>query len=689
MSIFHVLYQSYIRAEEKGIVDNLELDMTKRNIVVLPIYHTNLRSKGNDVLQIVLDDKGVPDHLNFIERDTYIIFPITEDSLNRTSNVFAHPLCDDMQYLSKSLDEEKYTHYCEQNELWLNGVLSELSNCADQRVGEVEDIKVFLQQIREMVLSKDILKLVEELIAKQYKVLEQDDAKAQEGAIMSIEFKPATKESKAEIKKINLSKAFITFGKYFTDAQKRDIDITKNRLLHQAHIRYIQRMQAEQTEKFDLCDISGQRMYCTDRNRGLLGRGKIISVSNHTETYRGRFRDGSEVVRLGADTSEKIHLMLKFFLEHRDNAQGLYNNTTAVIWFSDDILNRREFSLYDPTAEASDSWNNLPEEEYESRSLSDVRAVEWKKILRGEKALPKEEETDFFYFMTINKISNGRIAIQSTRTMPITTFLKNLQHWNKTCSWERWNFNTKEYEDRTPRPWDIVRFVYGIEKDDGRVDCLKDELKSLAFQRLLPAIIDGLPLPKDMGRQIFSNYKNRIGFEKNWPYLQYMSCALLNKVRQDKGKERRLPMLEKDKQTRDYLYGRLLAVYEKVETDAMTAVIALSDAKVEGESQDKSKSSRITNVEKVWAAFFQSPERMLGMLHTRIRPYLNKLKADRAGSYYYYNRLIGEIQTDIRNAESYLVNKNKALNEDAVFGYYAQNRELYKSRVEKKENENA
>lgn len=135
-------------------------------------------------------------------------------------------------------------------------------------------------------------------------------------------------------------------------------------------------------------------------------------------------------------------------------------------------------------------------------------------------------------------------------------------------------------------------------------------------------------------------------------------------------------MLEKEQQTRDYLYGRLLAVYEKVEMDAMKPSAFSTDKKEEGKMDKK---SRVTNVEKVWSAFFQAPERMLETLHMKIRPYLDKLKADQAGSYSYYNKLIGEIQTDIRDAETYLDTKNKSLNEDAVFGYYAQNRELYKS----------
>ncbi len=670
MSIFHVLYKSYLKAEETGLVDSPKLDDTGRNIVILPIYHMNLCSNGNNVAQVILDEEGLPIRLTFLEKDVYTIFPITEGSLNRTSNEFAHPLCDDMQYLSKGLNITKYTHYCEQNKEWLAGVSAELNNSNDETA---EDINIFLEQIRELVLNEDILMVVKSLMARQYKVLSQTETS------IEVELKPETEGSKVK-KKYDLSKVFITFAKQFSDAKKQDLDITTNQLLHQAHIRYTQKIQARQADMLDFCDVSGQKMYCTNRNRGLLGKAKLISISNNEETYRGRLKEGPEVIRIGADTSEKIHLMLKFFLEHRDNAQSLYNNTTAVIWFAEDLLNEREFSLEDPTME-DDFWNNLVEE-YQIESLADERTRDWKKILRGERTLFEAEKDDFFYLMMINKISNGRIAIQSSRTIPIMTFLRNLQHWKRTCTWEFWHPKKKEYEDKTPKPWDIIRFVYGIERD-GKVDCLKNELKSAAFKRLLPSIIDGFPLAKDMARQIFSNYKNRIAYKKNWRYLQYMSCALLNKVRQDQGKEKRLAMLEKDKQTRDYLYGRLLAIYEKVEMDAMTPV------SFDKKSEDKGNSLRITNVEKMWAAFFQTPERMLETLHMKIRPYLDKLKANQAGRYRYYNKLIGEIQTDIRDAETYLANKNKALNEDAVFGYYAQNKDFYLPRTEIKENENA
>lgn len=675
MSIFHVLYQSYLKAEEYGYVDAPELDDTGKNITLLPLYHTNLRSNGDNIIQIVLDDDGNPAHLEFIEKDVYTVFPITEDSLNRTSNAFAHPICDDMQYLSKSLNEKKYADYCIQNETWTN----EITPLIEEQENETaSDLITFLKQVRSLVLSKDLVDVAKDLIRKKHLILNQDQTS------IEVVLEAEGPNKKAVTKKYDLSKVFVTFAKQFSDAYKKDLDISKNQLLHQAHIQYVHQTQSEQKKSFATCNISGKYMYCTERNRGLLGKGKLISVSNRTETYQGRFRQGSEITHIGADTSECIHLMLKFFLEHRDNAQGLYNNTTAVVWFSEDLLNERQFSLTDPLKETSNFWSD-EEDEYQSKSTSDEKAQDWKKILRGERRLSPEEEDDFFYLAMINKISNGRVAIQSTRTIPLNSLIDNLLHWQESCHWEMWSAQAGTFQTYTPRSWEIVRFVYGIEKDDGRVDCLKDELRSLAFKRLMPCIIDGFPLPKDMARQIFSNYKNRIGFRKNWRFLQYMACALLNKAKYDQGKEKRSPMLEKDKQTRDYLYGRLLAVYEKIETDAMMPAMGSN----EKGNVDKSGGHRVTNVEKIWAAFFQAPERMLETLHSKIRPYLNKLKANQPGKYTFYNRLLGEIQTDIRDAESYLSNKNKALNEDAVFGYYAQNKDFYTPRKEKKENEDA
>lgn len=678
MSIFHVLYQSYLQAEEKGQVDNFELDETHSNIVILPIFHHNKRSNGNDILEIVLDAEGRADHVNLIPEDTYTIFPITEESLNRTSGARSHPICDDMQYLSKSLNPKKYENYCHSNEIWTDAMVKGLGSHPGNAHRELID---FITDIYKLTRDFDLLEVCRELLQKSYTCEETDEYK------LRIEISSGNDEKKAKYKTLDLSKVFVTFRKHFTAGDKRDLEISSNKALHEAHIKYIQEIQSHNEEAISVCDISGLTTYCTNTCRGIMGTSKIISVSNNTETYRGRLRKKEDVYRIGAETSEKIFLMLKFFLEHKENSQYLYDNTTAVIWFANDLLNERRFDLSQPGIleddlfsfinEGTESDEGAEDEGYVTSSLSNAATLYWKKVLIGQQAMSRADEEDFFYMVIINKTSNGRMAIQAAKTIPLTVFVDNLKHWSNSCFWPRWNVQTQEYKNETPRTWDIINMVYGLE-EDGKVVLRNEKLKSMSFRRLLPSILEGRPLPPDLARQMFINFTNRASYPKTWARVTNMTCALVNKRREDQGLERRSSMLEKDEQTRDYLYGRLLAICEKIEIDAMTV-------KGKKDNDKGSGSLRVTNVEKLWSAFFQAPGKTFRILDQKMQPYFLKLKSDKPGLYVNYQKLLGEVITKIREDADYEAKKNLALGEDAVFGYYAQKQDFYTKKVSEEE----
>ena len=137
-------------------------------------------------------------------------------------------------------------------------------------------------------------------------------------------------------------------------------------------------------------------------------------------------------------------------------------------------------------------------------------------------------------------------------------------------------------------------------------------------------------------------------------------------------------MLEKEEQTRDYLYGRLLAICEKIEIDAMTAKGKKDNDKGPG-------SLRVTNVEKLWSAFFQAPSKTFRILDQKMQPYFLKLKSDKPGLYVNYQKLLGEVITKIREDADYESKKNLALGEDAVFGYYAQKQDFYTKKASEEE----
>ena len=672
MSVFHVLYQSYLKAEEKGLVDNPGLDETGRNIFILPIFHMNKRSSGNDVLEIILDEHGKPSQARLVPEGVFTVFPILEKSLNRTSGASAHPFCDQMEYLSNSLNLKRYENYCETNSAWTEGMIEELESFNHP---ESDDLIIFLNEVKDLVRRVDLFELTQDLLQKSYPC---EKGSPVEDDKIKVEISPKTSKSKAKYKTINLSKLFISFKKEYADEKKKNIDISRNKLLHDAHIQYIRKLHSLKTDSVDFCDISGKRMYCTRICRSPKGRLKAVSVS-HPENYWGRFQTKDEVYHMGFETSEKIMLMLQFFLDHKENNQYLYDNTTAVLWFGEDILNQKGFNLKEPVTEELFSFldnSQDMEENYENTSMSNPATIHWKKIITGQEVLTDDEEKDFFYLVLLFQHSNGRIAIQLTRTIPVTGFIENLRKWKDSCSWLQWDFNRGEFITKTPEIWKIIYMLYGLE-EEGHISLREDKIKSISFSRLLPTIIEGRPLPQDMARKMFANFKNRRAYPKTWPKIEYMTCALLNKHRLDQGKERRLSMLEHGLQNRDYLYGRLFAIYEKIEIDATAP-----RREREENQQDK---IRITNVEKFWSSVFQAPEKNLGILKEKTNIYLQMLKKDRPGIFVYYDKLLAEILSSIREDKKYENNRNKCLKEDAVFGYYAQKKEFYTKKENKEE----
>lgn len=91
-----------------------------------------------------------------------------------------------------------------------------------------------------------------------------------------------------------------------------------------------------------------------------------------------------------------------------------------------------------------------------------------------------------------------------------------------------------------------------------RVD---DKLRASTVERLLPCIVDGAPLPLDLLRSAVRRVANRVGMEAwEWERCLGIACALF------KGFQRGYLMaLEQERTSRDYLFGRLLAIAEDIE----------------------------------------------------------------------------------------------------------------------------
>lgn len=127
--------------------------------------------------------------------------------------------------------------------------------------------------------------------------------------------------------------------------------------------------------------------------------------------------------------------------------------------------------------------------------------------------------------------------------------------------------------------------------------------------------------------------------------------------------------LDKNKLNRDYLYGRLLAVFEKLEIDAMKSRYGYTDNDI-----------RETHADKLWNFYCAKPESGAANINGALRPYLKYLPDTRKN---FYLGLIGEIMGKIGETADKI--RNKSLEPCYLMGYYDQRNDLYTSKKDKQE----
>ncbi len=136
------------------------------------------------------------------------------------------------------------------------------------------------------------------------------------------------------------------------------------------------------------------------------------------------------------------------------------------------------------------------------------------------------------------------------------------------------------------------------------------------------------------------------------------ACAVLRKYYYDWDREEWNMSLEPEKKDISYQYGRLLAVFEKIEQD----------------TYDKDE-QREPNAIRMQSVFAKRPryasrilwEQMKKAYYPRLKPW-NRVK---------YDRLIGEIIEQISNLPQ--AEHEEALKDTYLFGYYLQKKALYTS----------
>ena len=322
-----------------------------------------------------------------------------------------------------------------------------------------------------------------------------------------------------------------------------------------------------------LCMVTGEVSPLASKHPNGLRSGadmaKLISFDDKAGyTYRGRFAIATQAHGIGSAVTQKAHSALQWLIRRQDRPGFRVGGQVFVAWalgrdalpdpFADTAALfgvAQESGVFEPLAYGGDAGQHF--------------ALRLHKVISGYRA--SLEGAEGVLVMGLDAATEGRLAITFYRELSGSEFLDRLEEWHFRFAWPQRPWRRPQYLG-APSPREIVDSVYGL-RVDGEVK-IDEKLRKAAVARLVPCIVDSRPLPGDILAAAVFRVVNRNGFEKDrdgesdWENCLGVTCALIRGSRRE---EKYQMSLEEDRTTRDYLFGRLLAIADNIERLALLA----------------------------------------------------------------------------------------------------------------------
>lgn len=379
---------------------------------------------------------------------------------------------------------------------------------------------------------------------------------------------------------------------------------------------------------------------------------RLISANDSSGyTFRGRFTDdtGQQACGVSYAVTQKAHNALRWLIDRQAYRSG---DLAVVTWsiagkpvpdpFKDSLS--LILGIEGPAHETTEI------EQSDVDDIGQAFAIRLRKVIAGYSA--KLSPIDDVVVMGLDSATPGRMAITFYRELKVSDFLNRVQNWHERYAWAQ-NFGKDSKFIGAPAPRDIAEAAYGRRLDDS--------LRKTTMERMLPCIIDGQMLPRDLVESIIRRTSNRVSFEKNkngkqweWEKILGIACALFSGLYI----ERRYQMtLETDRTSRDYLYGRLLSIAEHIEDRALY---------IGGEKRD-------TTAAKLMQRFADRPNSTWRTIELALTPYKTRLRAKRPAFLHNMETLLDEV---VANFEGDEFVSDRKLSGEFLLGYHCQRQML-------------
>lgn len=649
MNWLEALYRTY-----DNCLDFVGVEKDGSDELLLPLSHTT----QNAHIEVTLDQNA-----NFIaarvlqKANQKTLVPCTESSGGRAGSKPAnHPLCDKLQYVAGDF-------------LMFGGtVTSGFSNAPDEphqnfvallsswaTKSPHPKVQVVLDYVRKARLIQDlierkILPIQADEAGKSAFINEWNDKESDQPEIFSV--LPADNAPQD---------AFIRWAVAMPG--DREPSLWRDKTVWQSWNDYY-----KSTQNFSgLCYVTGEEAILAVQHpaklRHAADKAKIISANDGSGfTFRGRFTDaaGSQVCGVSFDVTQKAHNALRWLIARQGKRFG---DQAIVAWaLTGKQIPDALVSTPDLFAEEEflNSGLDLAHSSLSAANTGQGVALALNKKLGG--YLAELGNTTGIVVLSLDSATPGRMAISYYRELTSSEFLKRIETWHDETAWLQ-NFSKDRKFIGAPSPLDIAQSTYGTRLDD--------KLKAATYRRLLPCIIENRPIPGDLVSGCIKRATNRQGLERwEWEKALGIACALYRKQQIQTKQHQHTMSLERNRITRSYLYGRLLAVADALEDFALRSA---------GENRD-------TNAARFMQRFATHPYRTWPNIYLSLEPYRRRLKANAPGLLHTYEAEIDEIK-GLFTAEDF--SDDSPLEGEFLLAYHCQRTSLFTKKKESTESPTA
>lgn len=670
MSWLSRLYHTY-----EQVKDNADAQL---HYALMPYYHV----KQNVQIIVTINDKGdfVSARLardgNGKLKSLFVTVPATNDSASRAGKYpSAHPLSDKIQYLAKSYQQVYENHDFHAEYIGL------LKNWAESNSSHKK-----VKAVLEYLTTHD---LIEDLVKSNILILNEDGILATP--------KNASEYSESIFAILNKKDGYDTYdqGSAFVVWEVIDSDLTtvdvietwKDNNLFIAWQNYY----ASLDSKDGFCHITGKNTALASKHpKGILrssNNAKLISANDMDGfTFRGRFTDdknsiknGYQAVNISAEVTEKAHAALAWLLTsqgHEESGQAM------VAWAIDGSKIPQPYKPIVPQAMIEDAWSDFDSEEFADiddsdeieeqssklhhhKDIGSQFAHNLKKTMQGYRQ--KLTDNDQISVISLDSATPGRMAVTYYYEAMPDDYLTAIADWYDNFAWYAFYFdketNQKRMTIQAPTPYQIAVSAYGSR--------VSDAVKKQVVSQVLPVIVEGYyrQIPKTLMDLCVKRACNPLGLE-NWEWEQNLSvaCSLYrgyyNRLKNDK-KRSYTVALQENYTSRDYLYGRLLAIAEDIESLALYLA---------GEN-------RVTTAQRYMQQFANRPFSTWRNIELALDPYMKRLKNNRPDYLFNKQNLLNDVMSRFEIND---FNSDSQLSGEFLLGYHCQKMAFYLAKQSKK-----